>query len=178
MRLSADTTSNLLKGLKALQSAGEAIPAPAGGIVKCVAGVGITLIETAERVRANKEECSDIARRAAEQILVLKSWLDHEEGSDEPLSDDLRDRLERYLEVLTGVLTTVDRLGNYSRPKRIFKTASIQDETRDCLNRLNEAYQMYMFQFSLAADTKLTSILNRMQVMSLSANATLPANQD
>lgn len=46
----------------------------------------------------NKEECVDIARRAVEQILVLKSWLDHEEGSEEPLSDDLRDRLKRYLE--------------------------------------------------------------------------------
>ncbi|KZS93979.1 hypothetical protein SISNIDRAFT_465564 [Sistotremastrum niveocremeum HHB9708] len=178
MPLSPDTTANLLNRLKALQSAGEAIPAPAGGIVKCVAGVGITLIETAERVRVNKEECSDIARRAAEQILVLKSWLDHEEGLEEPLSDDLRERLERYLEVLTGVSTTVERLGNELGRKRIFKTASIQDETKDCLNRLNEAYQMYMFQFSLAADTKLTGILNRMQVMSLSANATLPANQD
>lgn len=48
MRLSADTTSNFLKALKALQSAGETIPAPAVGIVKCVPGIGITLFETAE----------------------------------------------------------------------------------------------------------------------------------
>lgn len=45
MPRSADATANLIKGLKVLQSLGEAIPA--GGIVKTVAGIGITVLETA-----------------------------------------------------------------------------------------------------------------------------------
>ncbi|KZS87036.1 hypothetical protein SISNIDRAFT_322856 [Sistotremastrum niveocremeum HHB9708] len=86
---SADTTSNLLKGLKIVQSLSEAVPH--GGILKAVAGVGITILETVERARVNREECFDIARRAAEHISVLKR-LRTEDG----LSDDLGDSLERY----------------------------------------------------------------------------------
>lgn len=44
-----------------------------------------------QRVRLNKEECADIARRVAEHISVLKRV-----DEDEDLSDDLRERLERY----------------------------------------------------------------------------------
>lgn len=46
MTRSVDSTANLITGLQILQSLGDAIPA--GGIVKSVAGIGITLLETAE----------------------------------------------------------------------------------------------------------------------------------
>lgn len=47
MPLSVDASSNLLKGLKILQSLGEAIP-HGGGIIKAIAGIGITVLETVE----------------------------------------------------------------------------------------------------------------------------------
>ncbi|KZT32475.1 hypothetical protein SISSUDRAFT_1055051 [Sistotremastrum suecicum HHB10207 ss-3] len=171
MPLSADVNANLLRSLKIVQSLGEAVPH--GGILKAVAGIGITILETAERVRQNKEECADIARRAAEDIGVLKRL-----DEDQELSEDLIERLERYRKVLEVVLKKVERLGDESGWKRTMRASSVQEETKECLDRLNEAFRMYMFQFSLAADTKLTRILNRMEVMSLSADSTLPANQD
>ncbi|KZS86583.1 hypothetical protein SISNIDRAFT_491819 [Sistotremastrum niveocremeum HHB9708] len=89
MPLVADVNANLLRSLKIVQSLGEAVPH--GGVLKAVAGIGITILETAERVRQNKEECADIARRAAEDIGVLKRL-----DEDEELSEDLIERLERY----------------------------------------------------------------------------------
>ncbi|KZT36789.1 hypothetical protein SISSUDRAFT_924842 [Sistotremastrum suecicum HHB10207 ss-3] len=100
MPLQTDTTSNLLKGLKILQSLGEAIPA--GGIIKSVAGVGIIVLETAQKVQVNKKECSAIAERAATNIIMLHSTL----NADDLLSDDLRERLQSYLEVLEDVVET------------------------------------------------------------------------
>ncbi|KZS94021.1 hypothetical protein SISNIDRAFT_484976 [Sistotremastrum niveocremeum HHB9708] len=140
MPLQSDTTSNLLKGLKILQSLGEAIPA--GGIVKSVAGVGIIVLETAEmqKVHVNKQECSGIAERAAKHIIMLHSTF----NADGPLSDDLRERLESYLEVLEDVFETVKRLGSESRLRRTIKATSVQEEVKECLDKLNEAYQSYI----------------------------------
>ncbi|KZS86580.1 hypothetical protein SISNIDRAFT_471671 [Sistotremastrum niveocremeum HHB9708] len=198
MPLSPDINANLIKSLKVVQSIGEAVPH--GGILKAVAGIGITILETAERVRQNKEECADIARRAAEDIGVLKRL-----DEDNELSEDLIERLERYHKVgsfgpdltrpdpeplkpmaistlgcgiLEEVLQRVERLGTESRWKQTLRASSVQEETKDCLDRLNEAFRMYMFQFSLAADTKLTKILNRMEVMILSADSTSPADPE
>ncbi|KZS88247.1 hypothetical protein SISNIDRAFT_470254 [Sistotremastrum niveocremeum HHB9708] len=160
MPLSADTTSSLLSALKIVQGLGEAVPH--GGILKAIAGVGIALLEIAERVRVNKEECADIARRAAEHISVLNR-LDEEEE----LSDDLRERLERYHKVLEDVSRTVERIGSSWKRKSIFRVSSVQEETKECLDELNEAYQMYIFEFSIAADNKLTTLVNGMRSMSL-----------
>ncbi|KZS87053.1 hypothetical protein SISNIDRAFT_471284 [Sistotremastrum niveocremeum HHB9708] len=171
MPLAADVNANLLRSLKIVQSLGEAVPH--GGVLKAIAGIGITILETAERVRLNKEECADIARRAGEDIGVLKRL-----DEDEELSEDLIERLERYHTVLEEVLKKVERLGDESGWKRTLRASSVQEETKGCLDRLNEAFRMYMFQFSLAADTKLTKILNRMELMSLSADSTLPADRD
>ncbi|KZT32816.1 hypothetical protein SISSUDRAFT_475519 [Sistotremastrum suecicum HHB10207 ss-3] len=136
MPVAADVNANLLRNLKLLQSLGEAVPH--GGILKAVAGIGITILETAERVRQNKEECADIARRAAEHISVLKRL---DEG--EELSDDLVERLERYHSVLKEILEKVERLGTAGPSwKRTLRALNVQDETKDCLNRLNEAYQI------------------------------------
>ncbi|KZT32689.1 hypothetical protein SISSUDRAFT_520427 [Sistotremastrum suecicum HHB10207 ss-3] len=135
MPLAADVNANLLRSLKVVQSIGEAVPH--GGILKAVAGIGITILETADRVRQNKEECADIARRAAEHISMLKR-LDEDEG----LSDDLIGRLERYHGVLKEILEKVERLGTGPSWKRTLRSSSVQDETKDCLNRLNEAYQI------------------------------------
>ncbi|KZS87049.1 hypothetical protein SISNIDRAFT_491398 [Sistotremastrum niveocremeum HHB9708] len=168
MPLSADVNASLVKSLKIVQGIGEAVPH--GGVLKAVAGIGITILEIAERVRLNKEECADIARRAAEDIGVL-TRLDE----DEELSEDLIERLERYHKILEEVLKKVERLGTESSWKRTLRVSRVQEETKECLDRLNEAFRMYMFQFSIAADTKLTKMLNRMEVMSLSADSTLPA---
>ncbi|KZT33282.1 hypothetical protein SISSUDRAFT_424736 [Sistotremastrum suecicum HHB10207 ss-3] len=159
---SADTTSNLLKGLKIVQSLSEAVPH--GGILKAVAGVGITILETVERARVNREECFDIARRAAEHISVLKR-LRTEDG----LSDDLGDSLERYRRVLEEVSTRVEGLGSMSGAgkKWMFQTTSVQEETQMCLEKLDEAYQMYIFDFSIATDKKLTTLVNGMRAISL-----------
>ncbi|KZS87038.1 hypothetical protein SISNIDRAFT_461263 [Sistotremastrum niveocremeum HHB9708] len=135
MPLAADVTSNLLRSLKIVQSLGEAVPH--GGILKAVAGVGIILLETAERVRQNKEECVDIARRAAEHISMLNRF-----GEVDDISEDLIERLERYHKVLEEVLKKVERLGADSSWKRTLRQSSVQDETKECLSSLNEAYQM------------------------------------
>ncbi|KZS86579.1 hypothetical protein SISNIDRAFT_543895 [Sistotremastrum niveocremeum HHB9708] len=127
MPLSADASSNLIRSLKVVQSLGEAVPH--GGILKAVAG----------RVRQNKQECGDIARRAAEHIAVLKRL-----DEDQELSNDLIDRLERYHRILKAVLEKVERLGTEPNWKRTLRASSVQDETNGCLNRLNEGYQMYI----------------------------------
>ncbi|KZS87039.1 hypothetical protein SISNIDRAFT_491389 [Sistotremastrum niveocremeum HHB9708] len=171
MPLTADVNANLLRSLKIVQSLGEAVPH--GGVLKAVAGIGITFLETAERVRLNKEECADIARRAAEDIGVLRRL-----NEDEELSEDLIGRLERYHKILETVLQKVEQLGTEAGWKRTLRASSVQEETKECLDRLNEAFRMYMFQFSLAADIKLTKILNRMEVMSLSAESTIPADPE
>ncbi|KZS87046.1 hypothetical protein SISNIDRAFT_471277 [Sistotremastrum niveocremeum HHB9708] len=154
MPLAADVNANLLRSLKIVQSLGEAVPH--GGILKAVAGIGITILETADQVRQNKEECADIARRAAEHISVLNR-IDEEEE----LSDDLVERLGQE------VLKKVERLGTESSWKRTLRSSSVQDETKDCLNRLNEAYQMYIFEASVATDNKLTTLVRGMNALSL-----------
>ncbi|KZS87050.1 hypothetical protein SISNIDRAFT_538353 [Sistotremastrum niveocremeum HHB9708] len=160
MPLAADVNANLLRTLKIVQSLGEAVPH--GGVLKAIAGIGITILETAERVRLNKEECADIARRAAEHISVLRRL-----DEDEELSEDLIERLERYHKVLEGILERVEGIG--TRPKRtsILRATSVQEETKECLDKLNEAYQMYIFEFTIAADNKLTTLVNGMRSMSL-----------
>ncbi|KZT32480.1 hypothetical protein SISSUDRAFT_535196 [Sistotremastrum suecicum HHB10207 ss-3] len=160
MPLVADVSANLIRTLKVVQSIGEAVPH--GGILKAVAGVGIMILETADRVRQNKEECADIARRAAEHISVLKRLDD-----DEDLSDDLFERLGRYHRVLEEVLKKVERLGTESSWKRTLRSSSVQDETKDCLNRLNEAYQMYIFESSISTDNKLTTLVRSVNALSL-----------
>ncbi|KZS87044.1 hypothetical protein SISNIDRAFT_471274 [Sistotremastrum niveocremeum HHB9708] len=160
MPLSADVNTNLLRTLKIVQSIGEAVPH--GGILKAVAGVGITILETAERARLNKDECADIARRAAEHISVLKRL-----DEDEELSDDLRERLQRYHRVLEEVSRAVERIGSRSKKTSILRVTSVSEETKECLDKLNEAYQTYIFEFSIAADNKLTTLVNGMQSLSL-----------
>ncbi|KZT32821.1 hypothetical protein SISSUDRAFT_1055037 [Sistotremastrum suecicum HHB10207 ss-3] len=160
MPCSADVDANLLKSLKIVQSLGEALPH--GGILKAVAGIGMTILETAERVRLNKEECADIAQRAATDIGVLKRL---NEGQE--LSEDLIERLERYHKILEEVLQRVDRLGSQPGWKRKLRASSVQDETKDCLNRLNEAFRMYIFECSIATDNKLQSIVRGVNALSL-----------
>ncbi|KZS87047.1 hypothetical protein SISNIDRAFT_491396 [Sistotremastrum niveocremeum HHB9708] len=160
MPLAADVNATLLRSLKIVQSLGEAVPH--GGILKAIAGIGITILEIAERVRLNKEECADIARRAAEHISVLKRL-----DEDEELSEDLRERLERYHRVLEDVSTIVERIGSSPKMKGIFRATSVQEETKDCLDKLNEAYQMYIFEFTIATDNKLTALVNGVRSMSL-----------
>ncbi|KZS90992.1 hypothetical protein SISNIDRAFT_488002 [Sistotremastrum niveocremeum HHB9708] len=113
------------------------------------------------RARKNKEECEDIARRAAGHIAVLKDLNENEE-----LSDDLIERLERYSRILEEVLEKTERLGTESSWKWKLKSSSVQDEAKDCLNRLNEAYQIYIFESSIATDNKLTTILRGMTALS------------
>ncbi|KZS86577.1 hypothetical protein SISNIDRAFT_491830 [Sistotremastrum niveocremeum HHB9708] len=170
MPLSADINANLIRSLKVVQSLGEAVPH--GGILKAVAGIGITILETAERVRLNNAECADIARRAAEHISVLKRL-----DEDEELSDDLSERLERYHQVLEDVSKTVERIGSTPKMKSIFRATSVQEETKDCLDKLNEAYQMYIFDFTIAADNKLTALVNGMRSMSLNLEAQICRNR-
>ncbi|KZS93983.1 hypothetical protein SISNIDRAFT_504513 [Sistotremastrum niveocremeum HHB9708] len=182
MPLSADVNASLLRTLKIVQSLGEAVPH--GGVLKAIAGIGITILETVEvgsffiliaqtdadilfekRVRLNKKECADIARRAVEHIWALERL-----DKDEELSEDLAERLERYhrsRRVLEDVSRTVERIGSTSKRKSILRSTSVQEETRDCLDKLNEAYQMYIFQSSIAADSKLTTLVNGMQSLSL-----------
>ncbi|KZT32824.1 hypothetical protein SISSUDRAFT_1123212 [Sistotremastrum suecicum HHB10207 ss-3] len=160
MPLSADTSANLLRSLKIVQSLGEAVPH--GGVLKAIAGIGITILETAERLRLNKEECANIARRAAEHISVLRRL-----DEDEELSQDLRERLERYHRILRDVLRTVERLGSRSKSTSMFRATSVHEETKDCLDKLNEAYQMYIFESSIAANHRLTTLVNGMQSLSL-----------
>ncbi|KZS92016.1 hypothetical protein SISNIDRAFT_467253 [Sistotremastrum niveocremeum HHB9708] len=163
MPLAADVIANLLKSLKIVQSLGEAVPH--GGVLKAIAGIGITILETAERVRQNKEECADIARRAAEHIAVLKRL-----DEDEELSYDLVERLERHHSVLKEVLEKVERLGTESKWKRTLRASSVQDETKYCLNGLNAAYQMYIVSVASnaeATDSKLTTIMRGMTALSL-----------
>ncbi|KZS93973.1 hypothetical protein SISNIDRAFT_465559 [Sistotremastrum niveocremeum HHB9708] len=62
-----------------------------GGARAATKSMYTCVIRFAKSVRLNKEECAAIARRAAEQISVLKRL-----SEDEELSEDLRDRLERY----------------------------------------------------------------------------------
>ncbi|KZS89360.1 hypothetical protein SISNIDRAFT_489320 [Sistotremastrum niveocremeum HHB9708] len=176
MQLSLETPSDLLKGLQILRSVGEAIPA--GGILKAVAGIGIVVLETAETIRANKKECSDIAKRAAQDILMLTSQLTSNSDKDAPLSDDLRDRLEGYLQVLQEVSLTVTRLSTESRLKRTLRSASIQEDAKDCLNKLNEAYQAYVLQFSIATDTKLTALVREMRSLNSKLELTIAMNRD
>lgn len=45
---SVDARANLLRGLKVLQSLGDAIPGPGGGVIKGIAGIGVVVLETAE----------------------------------------------------------------------------------------------------------------------------------
>ncbi|KZS86582.1 hypothetical protein SISNIDRAFT_491818 [Sistotremastrum niveocremeum HHB9708] len=71
----------------------------------------------------------------------------------------------------------VEQLGTESSWKRTLRASSVQEETKECLDRLNEAFRMYMLQFSLAADTKLTKLVNAMQVMTLSSNSTIPVDR-
>ncbi|KZT32688.1 hypothetical protein SISSUDRAFT_1037562 [Sistotremastrum suecicum HHB10207 ss-3] len=112
----------------------------------------------------NQEECADIARRAAEHISVLKRL-----DEDEELSEDLRERLGRYHRVLEDVSRTVERIGSTPKRERIFRTTSVQEETKGCLDKLNDAYQMYIFKLSIAADNKLTTLVNGMRAMALSS---------
>ncbi|KZS90895.1 hypothetical protein SISNIDRAFT_172507 [Sistotremastrum niveocremeum HHB9708] len=91
-------TSNLIKALTILQALGEGIPV-GGGVIKSIAGVGITILELAQSVRENKEECTRIAERAARDILSLNGEL----NEDLPISEDLREQLGSYLQY---VLTT------------------------------------------------------------------------
>ncbi|KZT33284.1 hypothetical protein SISSUDRAFT_1054429 [Sistotremastrum suecicum HHB10207 ss-3] len=156
-------TSNPLRALRILQSLGEAIP-HAGGIIRAIAGIGIVILETADRVRVNREECKDIARRVAEHIEVLRVLGVNEDG-DLDLSEDVKLRLQNYLTVLKNVSKTVERLGGESS-KRLPRM-SVQDETNVCINKLNEAYQLYIFQFSISADTKLSTLINCMRALSL-----------
>ncbi|KZS87048.1 hypothetical protein SISNIDRAFT_491397 [Sistotremastrum niveocremeum HHB9708] len=160
MALAADVNANLIRSLKIVQSLGEAVPH--GGILKAVAGVGIMILETAEA----RSYLSSLSRRAAEHIAVLKRL-----DEDEELSDDLVERLERYHSVLKEILPKVERLGTESRWKRTLKASSVQDEMKDCLNRLNEAYQMYIFESSIATDTKLTTIERGVTALSLRLEA-------
>ncbi|KZS87051.1 hypothetical protein SISNIDRAFT_491400 [Sistotremastrum niveocremeum HHB9708] len=164
MPLSADTTSNLLKGLKILQSLGEAIP-HGGGIIKAIAGIGITVLETAERVRVNREDCQDIAERVSRQILMLNSHIDL--PSNGMMSEDLQRRLQAYLEVLQDVVGSVERLITQSTSRQIYRTGSIQDQTKGCLEKLDDAYRIFMIRSSVAVDSRLTSIENGMRSLSL-----------
>ncbi|KZT32108.1 hypothetical protein SISSUDRAFT_584815 [Sistotremastrum suecicum HHB10207 ss-3] len=120
---SVDARANLVKGLKVLQSL----------------GIGVVVLETAERVRANKEECIEIAQRAAQLILELEPQL-----SPDDISEDLRLRLEAYSSVLREVSETVTRIGAKSKWKRAFRSASVSEETKDCLNKLDNAYQDFL----------------------------------
>ncbi|KZS87037.1 hypothetical protein SISNIDRAFT_461262 [Sistotremastrum niveocremeum HHB9708] len=159
-------TSNPLRALRILQSLGEAIP-HAGGIIRAIAGIGIVILETADRVRVNREECKDIARRVAEHIEVLRVLGVNEDG-DLDLADDVKLRLQNYLTVLKNVSKTVERLGTDSSSNRLgLPKSSVQEETKDCINKLNEAYQLYIFQFSISADTKLSTLINCMRALSL-----------
>ncbi|KZS87054.1 hypothetical protein SISNIDRAFT_491403 [Sistotremastrum niveocremeum HHB9708] len=180
MPLSVDASSNLLKGLKILQSLGEAIP-HGGGIIKAIAGIGITVLETVERVRVNREDCQDIAERVSRQILMLNSHIDL--PSHGMISEDLQRRLEAYLEVLQDVVGSVERLVSQSTSRQIYRTGSIQDQTKDCLEKLDDAYRIFMaslhtIRSSLAVDSRLTNIENGMRSLSLRPAPQTPRGLD
>ncbi|KZT32249.1 hypothetical protein SISSUDRAFT_1055776 [Sistotremastrum suecicum HHB10207 ss-3] len=170
MPLPVDVSANLIKSLKVVQSIGDAVPH--GGILKAVAGIGITILETAEKVRLNKEECADIARRAAEQIAALKRL-----EEDEEFSEDLSERLDRYHRVLEDISRAMKRIGSTPKRTGIFRATSVQEETKECLNKLNEAYQMYIFESSIAADNKLTTLANGMRSISLKLETEMCQNR-
>ncbi|KZT38879.1 hypothetical protein SISSUDRAFT_705757 [Sistotremastrum suecicum HHB10207 ss-3] len=86
----ADLVENTKTSLKILQSLGEAIPG--GGIVKCISGIGLALVETAQMVRVNRRDCCAIAEEAARQILLINEHL----TEDQDISDDHKARLECY----------------------------------------------------------------------------------
>ncbi|KZT35223.1 hypothetical protein SISSUDRAFT_190310 [Sistotremastrum suecicum HHB10207 ss-3] len=157
-------TSNLIKALTILQSLGEAIPV-GGGVIKSIAGIGITILELAQSVRENQEECTRIAERAARDILSLHGEL----NGDLPISEDLRERLGSYLQVLEEVLKTVQELGEGSRTKRFLNADGVQSETKECVGILQDAYQRFILRSTIAADTKLTNILNAVTQLALTS---------
>ncbi|KZT32111.1 hypothetical protein SISSUDRAFT_1037955 [Sistotremastrum suecicum HHB10207 ss-3] len=157
--LSNDTAQTLLRSLTILQSLGESIPA--GGILKTIAGIGITLLEVVETARVNKAECLDIAERAARNILTINSQL----TLCEHMSEDLRSRLEVYRDMLAGVASSVERLCAISKTQRALNVVSIQEATRECREKLSEAYQTYIFRSSIATDRKLNVVMRGLNTL-------------
>ncbi|KZS98710.1 hypothetical protein SISNIDRAFT_481420 [Sistotremastrum niveocremeum HHB9708] len=99
---------------------------------------------------------------ATEHITALKQL-----DANEELTKDLLERLVRYRKVLEEVLQRVERLGTKSNRKWSFKTSSVRDDTKDCLNQLNEAYHMFILESSISTDAKLTSLVRGVYTLSL-----------
>ncbi|KZT32245.1 hypothetical protein SISSUDRAFT_566706 [Sistotremastrum suecicum HHB10207 ss-3] len=77
----------------------------------------------------------------------------------ESVSDDLRERLQGYLQTLNEVSETIERLRNISWTRRCLYSTSAQEEVKDCERKLHEAYQIYIFRSSVASDRMLSRVV-------------------
>ncbi|KZT31970.1 hypothetical protein SISSUDRAFT_1097490 [Sistotremastrum suecicum HHB10207 ss-3] len=164
-RIPKDSVSILINSLKILEGIGEAIPV-GGGTVKAIAKIGIALLEVGEKARVARSECLDLLEKTVNQILLIKPHL----VAREPMSDDLQERLERYHDALNDAVQPLEQLCVKSKAKMPFTSTRIQEEVDDLRDKLNDAYQTFIFHSWISVDSKMTEVLRGMNALSISHN--------
>ncbi|KZT22755.1 hypothetical protein NEOLEDRAFT_1171178 [Neolentinus lepideus HHB14362 ss-1] len=96
-----------------------------GGIsvpfVKGSAQIAIQLIDAAQVVKSNKDDCRDVAQRAAETMLGLAKTLTRLDPECDKLSDELKIQLEEFQIKLNDIRQVMQDLADRGRLRRFVK---------------------------------------------------------
>ncbi|KZS90717.1 hypothetical protein SISNIDRAFT_488020 [Sistotremastrum niveocremeum HHB9708] len=156
-------SSNALILLRLLEKAGEAIP-HAGSIIKAIAGSGIVLLETAERVRTNKDDCIELAERAARYILDLSEMIQ----DPSKLPSNLEIKIRSFLSALKEVQETLEALGpEKSWWKRFGNETKVREEIKKCDTKLYDAWKLHIIGSVTILHREVASISEKMDSLAI-----------
>ncbi|KAJ6603453.1 hypothetical protein DFH09DRAFT_1301258 [Mycena vulgaris] len=153
----SDWLPNLIVAAKLIKDAGEAIPVP---YVKAAFGIVVTLLETVQKVKRNRDDWKEVCGSAVEIVQHVSDAIGFHGDAMAARFKELCNRLQSFLKEIQEHLEKINmkRAGFKGRLREVFKAENIGADILGYKERIRELRSNFLMVASIEHHVSLAKV--------------------